>query len=575
MMTKRRSSVLLLRAGLMIGSAAAVSLVLWSQLQNREHVYIRDLTKGLARTVQTDLLDEMSSRMQAHQRLAKLIEDGLPRRNWENQAKLLIEHKPGFIAEQWMDATYQVRWVATEAVGEHASEHVLETDAPLRRLLEGLAFSQEKDAILTRAFPLGDRKLGRRVVVPIYKGENFLGFLIAVLDEEKNFESILADQAVLIYSIVIFEGNQEIYRMPGSSLENDKEWMQDVDLQLPGAKWRVRVWPKPELFRKIGSTLLEMGLAVGSLIGLVIFILLDLLRTSYGKSRDLSQARNELELRVQGRTAELQSTNKELEAEIHQRRQAEKSLRELSGHLLRLRDEEQRRIARGLHDSTAQILGALAINLERVQQLVPSGKISRVQKLLAQSTDLAEQAITEIRTLSYLLHPPLLDDLGLEGAVPWYAAGFCSRCGIRVNVEVQPHLGRFSSETELALFRVVQEGLANIQRHSGSPTSDITLFKDASRVTLQVRDHGRGMQPGTLGIEGDTRAFIGVGIAGIQERVRQLEGVLEIESGDSGTCITVMLPIGSAKPASDHDSNGRSTELTDSSSGNPNSWRIQ
>jgi len=571
MITKRRFSVLLLRGGVIIGLAAGVSLVFWSQLRNREHLYIRDLTKVLARTVQTDLSDEMSYRVLAHQRLAKMIQDGLPRRNWEHQAKLVMEHNPGFIAEQWMDATYQVRWVATEAVGEPASEHVLATDAPLRHLLEGLAFSREKDAILTRAFPLGDRKLGRRVVVPIYKGENFFGFLIAVLDEEKNFESILADQAALIHSIVIYEGNQEIYRMPKSTLENEKEWVQDVDLQLPGAKWRVRIWPKADLFRKIGSTLLEMGLAIGSVIGLIVFILLDAARTAHGKSREFSQARDELELRVQERTAELQSTNKELEAEIHQRRQAETSLRDLSGRLLRLRDEEQRRIARGLHDSTAQILCALAIHVERVQELVLRGEISRSQKLLAQTTDLAEQAIAEIRTLSYLLHPPLLDDLGLEGAVPWYAAGFCSRCGIRVNVEVQPHLGRFSNETELALFRVVQEALTNIHRHSGSPTSDITLFKDASRITLQVKDHGRGMQPRALGIRGDTSAFIGVGIAGMQERIRQLEGVLEIESGDGGTCITVMLPIGSAKLASEHDSDGRSPELADSSSGNANS----
>jgi signal transduction histidine kinase len=273
-----------------------------------------------------------------------------------------------------------------------------------------------------------------------------------------------------------------------------------------------------------------------------------------------------LELRVLERTAELQSTNKELEAEIHERRQAEQSLQELTGHLLRLRDEEQRRIARDLHDSTAQILGSLAINLERVQQLVPGGEISELRKLLAQSTDLVERATTEVRTLSYLLHPPLLDDLGLEGALPWYAAGFSSRCGIHVNVAVQPHLGRFSNETELALFRVVQEALTNIHRHSGSPTADITLFKDASRVTLRVTDHGRGMPPGTLGKEGDAKAFIGVGIAGMQERIRQLEGLLKIESGDSGTRITVMLPIGGANSVSGHDSNLGNTELKNISS---------
>jgi signal transduction histidine kinase len=548
MIAKRRSSVPLLRAGLMIGSAAAVSLVLWTQLQNREHVYIRDLTRVLARTVQTNLSDEMSSRILAHERLAKLIEDGLPRRNWENQAKLLMEHDPGFVAEQWMDATYQVRWVATGAVGERASEHVLETDAPLRRLLEGLVFSRQKDAILTRPFPLWNRKLGRRVVVPIYKDENFLGFLIAVLDEEKNFESILADQAVLIYSIVIFEGNQEIYRMPGSSLENEKERGQEVDLQLPGAKWRVRVWPKPALFREIGSTLLEMGLAVGSMIGLIVFILLDLARTAYGKSRELSQARDELELRVQEQTAELQSSNKKLEDEIQERKQTEESLQELSGRLLRLKDEEQRRIARELHDCTAQILGALAINLERVQRRVLGGEISNLQELLAQCTDLAERATTEVRTLSYLLHPPLLDDLGLEGALSSYAAGFSSRCGIHVNVAVRPDLVRFPREVELALFRIAQEALTNIHLHSGSPTADITLSRDAHRVNLQVADHGRGIPPACLELGSNVRSIVGVGIAGMRERMRQLGGRLEIESGDDGTCIKATLPIAGANP---------------------------
>ncbi len=545
MIAKRRSSVLLLRAGLMIGSAAAVSLVLWTQLQNREHVYIRDLTRVLARTVQTHLSDEMSSRILAHERLAKLIEDGLPRRNWENQAKLLMEHNPGFIAEQWMDATYQVRWVATEAAGERASEHVLATDAPLRGLLEGLAVSREKHAILTRGFPLWDRELGRRVVVPIYKDENFLGFLIAVLDEEKNFESILADQAVLI----------------GSSLENEKEWGQEVDLQLPGAKWRVRVWPKPELFREIGSTLLEMGLAVGSMIGLIVFILLDLARTAYGKSRELSQARDELELRVQEQTAELQSSNKELEDEIQERKQAEESLQELSGRLLRLKDEEQRRIARELHDCTAQILGALAINLERVQRRVLGGEIANLQELLAQCTDLAERATTEVRTLSYLLHPPLLDDLGLEGALSSYAAGFSSRCGIHVNVAVRPDLDRFPREVELALFRIVQEALTNIHLHSGSPTADITLSRDAHRVNLQVADHGRGIPPACLEPGSNVRSIVGVGIAGMRERMRQLGGRLEIESGDDGTCIKATLPIAGANPFCEHDHNHGDTDV--------------
>lgn len=563
-MTKRPSLVLLLRVGLLIGASASVSLALWSSLRSREHVYIRNVTERLARSVQIDLSDEMSSRLLAHVRFAKLIEEDLSHKNWEDQAKLLMIHYPGFLAEQWVDATYRVRWGADAASDAHQSMF-LATDAPLKGFLEALVYRGGKEAILTPAFHLGNGKTGRRVVVPIYRGEDFLGFLIGVFDEEKNFEGMLQDQAEVLYSTVIFEGNQEIYRMPESSPENEREWGQDIELRLPGAAWRVRVWPKANLFREIGTALLGIAFATGSIVGLLLFLALDFARIAYGKSLELGRARDEAELRVRERTSELQSTNKRLEAEIHERKHVEESLRELSGGLLRSRDEEQRRIAREFHDSTAQILGALAMNLERAQQLVLNGEISKLQKLLAQSTDLAERATTEIRTLSYLLHPPLLDDLGLEGVLPWYTAGFSSRCGIHVNVDVQTDLGRFSNETELALFRVVQETLMNIHRHSGSPTADITLFKDASRVTLRVTDHGRGMSPGTLEKDGDARAFIGVGIAGMQERIRQLEGLLKIESGDSGTRITVILPIGSAKLGSERDSNRGNTELTDTS----------
>jgi signal transduction histidine kinase len=250
-----------------------------------------------------------------------------------------------------------------------------------------------------------------------------------------------------------------------------------------------------------------------------------------------------LESRVEQRTAELQSANTQLQDEIRERRQAEESLRDLSGHLLRLRDEERRRLARELHDSTAQILGALVIGLERVVQVVSANDALKAQELLTQSCELAEKATAEVRTLSYLLHPPMLDDLGLEGVLPWYADGFSKRSGIRVSVNVQPGLGRFTRETELTLFRVVQEALTNIHRHSGSPTGEIAVSKDAHGVKLCVTDRGRGIPPGILQSARLGRAMMGVGIAGMGERVRHLNGRLEIESRGYGTSIKVMLPI--------------------------------
>lgn len=540
----------------MIGSTAAVSLVFWSQLQDRKRVYIRDLTRVLARTVQRELFDEMSSRMLAHERLAKLIEDGIPHVNWENQAKLLIEHNPGIVAEQWLDATFQVRWVVTEPMDAERQSVLLRIDAPLRSLLEHVVTSRTKDAELTRPFHLWNGKLGRRIVVPIHKGENFLGFLIAILDEEKSFESILQDQVGILYSTVIFEDNEEIYRMPGSSLAREKKWGQDVELQLPGARWRVRVWPKPHLFHQIGATLLKMALAAGSLIGLLFFLTINFALTAYRDNQELNRARDELESRVQERTAQLQSSNKDLEAEINERTRAQESLQEVSGRLLQLRDEERRRIARELHDSTAQTLGALAINLDRAQQLVSKGEISKLQERLAQSTDLAHRATNEIRIMAYLLHPPLLEGFGLEDTLAWYAEGFSKLSGIQISLCVQPGLRRLPQELELTLFRVAQEALTNIHRHAGSPTADIIVFREANQVTLQVTDRGRGLPPGTLESLGGGRALVGIGIAGMRERVKQLKGRLDIVSDSNGTVVKAVLPIDSVVQADEGDNHG-------------------
>jgi PAS domain S-box-containing protein len=227
--------------------------------------------------------------------------------------------------------------------------------------------------------------------------------------------------------------------------------------------------------------------------------------------------------------------------DVTERKRAEKTLRELSGHLLRLRDAERRRIARELHDSTAQSLAALAMNLARVKEggatLDPSAT-----RALAESLELAASCSREIRTLSYLLHPPLLDELGLSAALRWYADGFAQRSGIEVALEVAPELGRLHQEVELALFRVVQESLTNIHRHSGSSRASIHVLAAASEVVLRVVDEGRGL-PVAAGAEPEAAlAGVGVGIAGMRERIRQLGGRMEIRSGREGTTVEAALP---------------------------------
>ena len=228
--------------------------------------------------------------------------------------------------------------------------------------------------------------------------------------------------------------------------------------------------------------------------------------------------------------------------DITERKQAEEEVRQLSGHLLRLQDEERRRIGRELHDSTAQELAAAAMNLGLVQHSI-AGRDGTADNRLADCQAIIEQCQREIRTLSYQLHPPVLDDVGLAGAVREYAGGFTQRSGIEVKVDAGLALGRLPAETERALFRVVQESLGNVHRHSGSPTATIRLGREAARVVLEISDQGHGL-PREMLIRGHgTVCKVGVGIAGMRERLRLLGGRFEMESSERGTTMRAIVPV--------------------------------
>jgi two-component system NarL family sensor kinase len=224
--------------------------------------------------------------------------------------------------------------------------------------------------------------------------------------------------------------------------------------------------------------------------------------------------------------------------DITERKEAEAALRLLSGRLLRLEDEERRRLARELHDSTAQLLAALSINLFVVNESA-SVLNPRAQDAIAESVNLADQCLREIRTVSYLLHPPDLDELGLQSALARYIDGFGQRSGINVQLEVSPNLGRLPQEIETTIFRVVQESLTNIHRHSGSSTASIRLIRGPTEIILEVKDAGRGIPAG---------ATPGVGIASMRERVQQLDGRLEVGSNHAGTIVKAFIPLSKAAP---------------------------
>ena len=227
--------------------------------------------------------------------------------------------------------------------------------------------------------------------------------------------------------------------------------------------------------------------------------------------------------------------------DITERKRAEESLRLLSGQLLHLQDQERRRIARELHDSAGQILAALGMNLSLVGS--ENGNIApRAAKAIQESVGLVQELSRELRTISHLLHPPLLDEVGLASGLRSYLEGFTERSKIRVDLELPEDLGRLQQDLETAIFRIVQECLTNIHRHSESPVARIRISRSDSQVSLEVEDRGKGIPSEKRGAL-DSGGTPGVGIRGMRERLRQLGGTLEINSSGRGTVVVARLPV--------------------------------
>jgi PAS domain S-box-containing protein len=253
-------------------------------------------------------------------------------------------------------------------------------------------------------------------------------------------------------------------------------------------------------------------------------------RTRY--ERDLLLARRELETEVKNRTVQL-------EGEVQERKRAEDDLRELTTKLLRLRDDERRRLARELHDSVGQMLAALRMNSALIE--VESNFLSpRATAAVSENARWIEEISSEIRTISHLLHPPLLDEVGLKSALTWYVDGLAQRAGMKINLDISSDFGRLPEEQEVAIFRVVQECLTNVHRHSGSATASVRIAIFEETIQVEVMDQGKGISSERL-TELHT-AGAGVGLRGMRARARQFGGSLEISSSSHGTLVTTRFP---------------------------------
>lgn len=297
------------------------------------------------------------------------------------------------------------------------------------------------------------------------------------------------------------------------SLQTGKSWTGEFQVRCQDGKYLTAL-----------VTLSPLTDAGGTMTG-IIGVSQDLSARKHAEEQ-LRNAQAELEKRVQERTAELNRANK--------------GLRDLSGRLMQLRDEERRRLARDLHDSVGQLLAAMSMNIAGVQS--QSHKLDLAgAEAVAENAALVKQISDEIRTISYLLHPPMLDEAGLATALQCYVEGFSQRSKIRISMEISNGFGRLTSELEIAIFRTVQECLTNIHRHSESSTAAIRIHQENGRVLVTVRDTRKGIPLELLPhINSDGG---GVGFRGMRERLRLLGGSLKIDSTRSGTLVTMTLPL--------------------------------
>ena len=261
--------------------------------------------------------------------------------------------------------------------------------------------------------------------------------------------------------------------------------------------------------------------------------------------RALQESHNLLEKRVEERTSALAVVIEELQKENASRiqaegelRESESSLRELSLELLRAQDEERRHLGQELHDGLGQCLSALKLSLHFVDQAIPTAEVS-ARNHFAECRQLTDDALSQVRTLSHLMYPPLLQTLGLKSTIPWYVRGFEQRSGVQTKLEMPQSLGRLPEHLELALFRILQESLTNIHRHSGSRCAHVGLKFIEGAVVLQIKDTGKGIQ----------NSPCGVGLRSMQERAKELGGKVELSSGPQGTTVRATLPYRNASAA--------------------------
>lgn len=539
-----------------------MSVAAWQAVREREKSQMRWATDLAAQAIRTDLLTDMEWQLAGLDRLAVLWEAAEPPQElWTRNAELYIQHRPGCVAVEWLGTNAEPRALVTAGPKPPA----LAFGGVPKSLLA--AAGGAKVPLMNGPEPAADGSRQWVVAYPVYAGGERRGYVVSFFDFQKSMDHILGDVKGLDFSFAVSPPHQAEYLLPGTSRKHEREWGTVVDVPLAGTTWQLRVWPTSDAINELESRLPEVTLGAGIVLSLLVALsvyfgaaaaafsartrqaneaLQREISVREGAQEELHRAHAELETRIERRVGELAGANALLQKEVVERQRAEALLQELTGRLFHLQDEERRRLARELHDGAVQNLVALGMNVGMVGDAIPVSEVS-TKELVHECIRLIEQGTKELRTISYLLHPPYFDELGLPAALRDFTEGFASRSGIRVTLDIDPTLGRLGHDVELTIFRVVQEALSNVHRHAHSATARISLGRQDGCIRFEIADAGRGIPPEIL--DPNRLSLAGVGIAGMRERVRLLGGRLDIQSGAGGTAICALVPVPSAVSA--------------------------
>ncbi len=538
-------------------SIAVLIVVLWLTLRAQENTHIQRSIAAHAQQLQTVVKDSMESHIRALVRMANRweVDRKPPKQEWLADATLYIEHEPDYHAIAWVDTDLQVRWIFPVQGNQDMLNHNLGVEE--RHAITLSAARTKRQVQLTRSVEVGQDNKGFAVYVPIFLGDASGGFIGGLFHIQALFDTLLRDSSVQGYALAVFDGDEEIYTRTQAGQQYRQAWIHEVPITLHNITWRMRVLPSAALLAGKQSALPDVVLVGGLLFAILVSLLLELMRTARLRAHTIIQANQdlhseigsrrqvELELRghrehleelVQERTSELSTSNTRLSQEIVQREEAQHQLRQLTDHLLSIREEEGARIAREIHDELGQAMMALNMDVYWLSDRIPKDQ-PQLKAKSQEILDLIATTIEAIRRIASNLRPSLLDDLGLEAAIHWYLEQFEKRSGIECEPSINVGDALFTDPCSTVVFRIFQEALTNISRHAEATKVRVDLQVEKDALILSVKDNGKGISKKEIQQGG------GFGLLGIRERAQSIKGTVEISGRPGqGTLVKLHIP---------------------------------